>query len=78
MEGNCNVIQHDSGRTSVFDVNNAYNREGTTEEKIVKPAQQRRDMYRRRQVRSNKKNYYQRLAPDNPIELILPSTLRLS
>lgn len=70
LEGDCNIIQHDSGRVSVIDVSNAYNKEDTVEEKAVNASQQRRDMHRRTQVPSDKKDYYQKLAPDNPIEYL--------
>lgn len=36
LEGDCNIIQHNSGRTTVIDVSNAYNDEDTPAEKAAK------------------------------------------
>src|SRR6266404_1669178 len=67
LEGDCNIIQHDSDRITVMDVSNAYNDEDTPEEKAVKASQQRQEMQRRTNVPSNKVDYRQKLTPDNPI-----------
>ncbi|NGM72761.1 ComEC/Rec2 family competence protein [Sphingobacterium sp. SGL-16] len=67
LEGDCNIIQHDSGRTTVIDISNGYNDYDTAEEIAVKNSQIRKDMYLRTQVPSGKKDYKQKLTPDNPI-----------
>lgn len=67
LEGDCNIIQHDSKRITVIDVSNAYNEEDTPEERAVEASQQREEMRRRTQVPSNKTDYRQKLNPDNPI-----------
>ena len=43
LEGDCNIIQHDSGRLTVIDVSNAFNNIDTEEEKKVKTSQERED-----------------------------------
>ncbi|HBX51110.1 MAG TPA: MBL fold metallo-hydrolase [Bacteroidales bacterium] len=70
LEGDCNIIQHDSGRTTVIDVSNAYNSEDTDEEKAVKASPERVIMRNRTHVPSNKKNYNQKKDPDNPIDYL--------
>lgn len=70
LEGDCNIIQHDSGRISVIDVSNAYNDEDTEEEKRVKASKERAEMRKRTQVPSDKIDYRQKLNPDNPIEYL--------
>jgi competence protein ComEC len=67
LEGDCNIIQHDNGRTTVIDVSNGYNDYDTAEEIAVKNSQLRKDMYLRTQVPSDKKDYQQKKNPDNPI-----------
>ncbi|SHL75331.1 ComEC/Rec2 family competence protein [Flavobacterium chilense] len=67
LEGDCNIIQHDSGRVSVIDVSNAYNDFDTDEEIAVKESQMRKDMHERTQVPTDKKDYGQKKTPDNPI-----------
>lgn len=70
LEGDCNIIQHDSGRITVMDISNAYNDEDTAEEKAVKSSKQREEMRNRTFVPSDKKNYHQKKDPDNPIEYL--------
>src|ERR1041385_3238912 len=70
LEGDCNIIQHDSGRISVIDVSNAYNAEDTEEEKRVKASKERADMRKRTQVPSDKVDYKQKENPDNPIDYL--------
>src|SRR5438045_2107068 len=70
LEGDCNIIQHDSGRLSVIDVSNAYNEEDTPEEKVVKASQARKQMLERTNVPSDKKDYGQKKIPDNPVDYI--------
>ncbi|MBD0331397.1 MAG: MBL fold metallo-hydrolase [Chitinophagaceae bacterium] len=70
LEGDCNIIQHDSGRMSVIDVSNAYNEDDTPEEKAVKASQARKQMLERTNVPSDKKDYGQKKIPDNPIDYI--------
>jgi competence protein ComEC len=62
LEGDCNIIQHDSGRISVIDVSNAYNREDTPEEKAAKASREREERRTRTKVPSNKVDYRQKLA----------------
>lgn len=70
LEGDCNIIQHDSGRITVMDVSNAYNDEDTEEEKAVKASKEREEMRNRTFVPTGKKNYHQKKSPDNPIEYL--------
>ncbi len=70
LEGDCNIIQHESERVTVIDVSNAYNMEDTPEEKAVKNSQERKEMLGRTQVPSDKKDYRQKLSSDNPIEYL--------
>lgn len=70
LEGDCNIIQHDSNRVTVIDVSNAYDDMDTEEELEVKASQMRRDMLERTQVPSNKKDYQQKKIPDNPISYL--------
>lgn len=70
LEGDCNIIQHDSKRVSVIDVSNAYNDEDTAEEKAVKESLTRKMMLQRTLVPSLKIDYRQKLTPDNPIEYL--------
>jgi len=67
LEGDCNIIQHGSGRITVMDVSNAYNDEDTPAEKAVKASKQREEMRNRTNVPSNKIDYGQKRNPDNPI-----------
>lgn len=70
LEGDCNIIQHDSGRLTVMDISNAYNDEDTEAEKAVKASKERAEMRNRTHVPSNKKNYNQKSNPDNPIDYL--------
>jgi beta-lactamase superfamily II metal-dependent hydrolase len=70
LEGDCNIIQHDSGRVTVMDISNAYNDKDTEEEKRVKASKEREEMRNRTLVPSDKKNYYQKKEPDNPIQYL--------
>ena len=70
LEGDCNIIEHDSGRKTVIDVSNAYNDYDTAEEIAVRNSQRRRDMYERTQVPSDKNDYKQKKTPDNPIQYL--------
>lgn len=67
LEGDCNIIQHDSGRMSMMDVSNAYNREDTPEEKAARASCEREERRTRTNVPSGKIDYRQKLTPDNPI-----------
>lgn len=67
LEGDCNIIQHDSGRTTVIDISNAYNDYDTQAEINVKNSQIRKDMYERTLVPDGKIDYKQKKEPDNPI-----------
>lgn len=70
LEGDCNIIEHDSGRTTVIDVSNAYNNFNTVEEIKVRESQRRKEMYERAQVPTDKKDYKQKKSPDNPIQYL--------
>lgn len=70
LEGDCNIIKHDSGRITVMDVSNAYNDIDTDEEKKVKASEERKNRRLRTQVPSDKKDYKQKLTPDNPISYL--------
>lgn len=70
LEGDCNIIQHDSGRITLMDVSNAYNDEDTEEEKAVKASKEREEMRNRTFIPTGKKNYDQKKSPDNPIEYL--------
>lgn len=67
LEGDCNIIQHDTGRTTVIDISNGYNDYDTAEEIAVKNSELRKAMYDRTQVPTDKKDYKQKKTPDNPI-----------
>lgn len=67
LEGDCNIIQHETGRTTVIDISNGYNDYDTAEEIAVKNSDARKAMYERTQVPSDKKDYRQKKNPDNPI-----------
>lgn len=67
LEGDCNIIQHDTGRTTVIDISNGYNDYDTAEEIAVKNSDLRKAMYERTQVPTDKKDYKQKKKPDNPI-----------
>lgn len=70
LEGDCNIIQHDTGRVTVMDVSNAFNEEDSEMEKEVKASKAREEIRTRTNVPSDKKNYGQKLDPDNPIEYL--------
>jgi len=70
LEGDCNIIQHDSGRISVIDISNAYDEDDTPEETAVRNSQVRHLMQNRTMIPSNKKDYQQKKSPDNPIEYL--------
>jgi competence protein ComEC len=80
LEGDCNIIQHDSQRISVIDVSNAYDEDDSDEEKAVKSSVTRQSMKGRTGVPSNKTNYRQKENPDNPIDYLrklnIPSIFR--
>ena len=76
LEGDCNIIQHDSNRVSVIDISNAYNDFDTQEEKSVKASELRRTMHIRTQVPTNKKDYQQKRYPDNPIQYLKKIRIR--
>ncbi len=70
LEGDCNIIQHDTNRVTVIDVSNGYNDIDTEEEKAVKASEMRKLMLARTQVPSDKKDYQQKKIPDNPIQYL--------
>lgn len=70
LEGDCNIIQHGSGRITVMDVSNAYNEQDTATEKAAKASLTRELKRLRTNVPSFKTNYGQKLEPDNPIEYL--------
>lgn len=69
LEGDCNIIQHDSGRVSVIDVSNADDNDDTPAEKAKKSSAARKNMYHMT-VPNGKKDYNQKDSPDNPIEYL--------
>lgn len=69
LEGDCNVIQHDSGRLTVIDVSNADDGIDTVAEKAKKASASRKQMYSMT-VPTGKKNYGRKAYPDNPIHYI--------
>jgi competence protein ComEC len=77
LEGDCNIIQHDSGRVTVIDVSNADNNIDTPAEKAKKASEERKQMRNRTQVPSGKKDYGQKKDPDNPIDY-LKNNLKIS
>lgn len=70
LEGDCNIIQHDSGRVSVIDISNAYNDYNTPAEIAVQESLTRSEMKKRTGVPFGKKNYHQKSQPDNPIQYL--------
>lgn len=69
LEGDCNIIEHDSGRITVIDVSNAYNQEDSNEEKRVKELKEK-EIKTRNFVPNGKINFNQKKYPDNPIEYL--------
>lgn len=69
LEGDCNIIQHDSGRVTVIDVSNAYNGDDTPEETAAKLIKDK-EIKTRNFVPDCKINYNQKANPDNPIDYI--------
>ena len=67
LEGDCNIIQHDSGRITVIDVSNAFNDYDTEEELKVKKSKEREERRLRTGVPGDKVDYHQKQTPDNPI-----------
>lgn len=67
LEGDCNIIQHETGRTTVIDISNGHNDYDTAEEIAVKNSELRKAMYEKTLVPSDKKDYKQKKNPDNPI-----------
>lgn len=70
LEGDCNIIEHGSGRLTVMDVSNAYNEEFTAAEKAAKESEERKKRMEMTLVPSDKKDYKQKAEPDNPIDYI--------
>lgn len=70
LEGDCNLIEHESGRLTQIDVSNAFNDIDTEEEKKVKASKEREERRLRTQVPTNKTDYQQKRNPDNPISYI--------
>jgi competence protein ComEC len=69
LEGDCSIIQHDSGRISVIDVSNAYDATDTEQEKLVKAVKDK-EVKANNFVPNDKVNYNQKKNPDNPIDYI--------
>jgi competence protein ComEC len=69
LEGDCNIIQHDTGRISVIDVSNAYNATDTPAETSVK--QIKNTIVKKTNfVPNGKVDYKQKEYPDNPIDYL--------
>lgn len=69
LDGDCNIIQHNSGRVSVIDVSNAYNETDTQAEisaKNIKNTVVKKTNF----VPDGKINYKQKEYPDNPIDYL--------
>jgi beta-lactamase superfamily II metal-dependent hydrolase len=69
LEGDCTIIQHDSGHVSVIDVCNADNGIETEEETFVRDSAERKAMFCSN-VPVTRKNYNQKASPDNPIDYL--------
>jgi beta-lactamase superfamily II metal-dependent hydrolase len=69
LEGDCNIIEHDSGHISVIDVCNADDGNKTYEESLVRESRERKSMFSSK-VPATRKNYNQKATPDNPIEYL--------
>ena len=69
LDGDCSIIQHDSGRVTVIDVSNAYNEKDTDEEKANKELKDK-IIKHNNFVPDGKINYHQKEYPDNPIEYL--------
>lgn len=71
FEGDCNIIQHDSGRNTVIDISNGYNKEDTEAEKVAKAEKEAlKNDADRNFVPNGKTNYHQKKNPDNSIDYI--------
>lgn len=75
LDGDCSIIQHDSGRTSVIDVSNAYNADDSPEEQFAKLIKDR-IVKTNNFVPNGKINYRQKENPDNPIEYLRKLRIR--
>jgi len=69
-EGDCNIIQHDSGRVSVIDVSNADDHVDTEAERQMKASAARQEIRNRNYVPQDKRNYGQKHIADNPIDYL--------
>lgn len=69
LDGDCNIIQHDSGRVSLIDVSNAYNGIDTAQEKAAKKVKDE-VVKKTNYVPDGKINYLQKETPDNPIDYL--------
>ena len=70
LEGDCNIIQHDSNRLTIIDVSNASNDVITPSEKAKNESNARKEMLARTNVPSNKIDYFQKKYPDNPVDYL--------
>ncbi|WP_454801404.1 ComEC/Rec2 family competence protein [Mucilaginibacter phyllosphaerae] len=69
-EGDCNIIQHDSGHVSVIDVSNADDHIDTEAERAMKASAARQEIRNRNYVPQDKRNYGQKHVADNPIDYL--------
>src|SRR5689334_881186 len=69
LDGDCNIIQHDTKRVSVIDISNAYNKDDSDEEKAAKQVKEI-VIKKTNFVPDGKINYNQKEYPDNPIDYI--------
>jgi competence protein ComEC len=69
LDGDCSIIQHDTGRTTMIDVSNAYNATDTNEEKAAKEIKNK-VVKKTNFVPDGKINYQQKEHPDNPIDYL--------
>lgn len=69
LEGDCNIIQHDTGRTTVIDICNGNHDESELGE-ILEKVDRLNTQRDRRFVPESKKDYQQKKTPDNPLEYL--------
>lgn len=69
LDGDCNIIHHDSGRISVIDVSNAYNASTSEAKKKAKDIKEK-EVKNNNFVPNDKINYGQKKLADNPIEYL--------
>jgi competence protein ComEC len=66
LEGDCNIIQHDSERITVIDISKAFDNYDIEKEKKVKTSNEREERRLRTGVPRDKVDYKQKHTPENP------------